>query len=165
MEAALVAYDALREFIRKINNFASIEIIGGNHDRISSHWAEDAYLVEGLLSRHIDGIQSKFSPILLNSVIDDISYIVSHGDKKISKKDSSELVLKHGKQDLYNVLLHAHGHEEKILKSTRKLRVHQIPPVCTPNQFAVENGYDGSSGFVLIEANRFGTVDIQTKGL
>jgi len=170
MEAALVAYDILREFILKLKNFASIEIIGGNHDRISSHWAEDkqgqvAYLVEGLLSRHIDNIDSQFSPILINSVHDDISYIVSHGDKKISKKDSSELVLKHGKQDLYNVLLHAHGHEEKVMKNTRKLRVHQIPPVCTPNQYAVESGYDGASGFVLVESNKFGRVDIVTKGL
>lgn len=170
MEAALVAYDIIREFLMKLENFASIKIIGGNHDRISSHWADDkqgqvAYLVNGLLQRHFNNIDTEFSPILLNSVHDDISYILTHGDKRITKSDSSELVLKYGHQDLYNVLLHAHGHEEEVSKSTRKLRVHQIPPICTPNKYAVESGYDGASGFVLVESNPFGTVDIITKGL
>lgn len=170
MEAALCAFDIVKEFLLKLENFESIDIIGGNHDRISKHWGEDkqgqvAYLVEGLLDRFIDYISSDFSPILMSKVHDKLCYIISHGDKRISKTDASELVLKYGEQDLYNVLLYAHGHEEKTIKSTNKLRVQQIPPICTPNKFAVEQGYDGASGFVVLESNDFGGVDIVTKGL
>lgn len=170
MEVALVVFDILKEFILKLDHFESIDIIGGNHDRISSHWAEDkqgqvAYLIEGMLQRWIDGIASEFSPILLSKQHDGINYIITHGDKKITKKNASELVLKYGVQGIYNVLFHAHAHEEKVVKNTRELRVHQIPPICVPNKYAVENGYDGASGFVLAEANKFGRVDIATKGL
>lgn len=170
MEVAIVAYDLIYEFICKLKHFRSLDMIGGNHDRITDAYGGDkqgqvAYLVHEMLQRKIENLKSRFSPILLSSVHNDISYILTHGDKRISKSDSSELILKYGKQEMYNVLLHAHGHEEQVTKNTRKLRVHQIPPICTPNQYAIENGYNGASGFVIIEPNKFNRVDIMTKGL
>lgn len=170
MEVAVIAYDLIYEFLSKLKYFRTLDMIGGNHDRITQSFGGDkqgqvAYLVHEMLKRKIDDLSSRFSPILLNAVHDDVSYILSHGDKRISKSDASELILKYGKQEMYNVLLHAHGHEEQVTKNTRNLRVHQIPPVCPPNQYAVENGYNGASGFVIIEPNKFGRVDIMTKGL
>lgn len=170
MEVSIVAYDLIYEFICGLKYFRSLDMIGGNHDRITDSYGGDkqgqvSYLVHSMLKRKIENIESRFSPILLSAIHDGVSYILTHGDKRLSKSNSSDLILKYGKQELYNVLIHAHGHEEQVTKNTRNLRVHQIPPICTPNEYAIENGFNGASGFVIIEPNKFRRVDITTKGL
>lgn len=170
MEVSLMAFDIIREFILKLHNLVDIEIIGGNHDRISKNYGEDkegqvAYLIAGLLQRFFNGLHVEFNPLLLSSVHDNICYIITHGDKNITKKKPTDIILEYGKQDMYNVLLSAHKHEEEVKGVTTKFRSHRIPPICGPNEYSIQIGYRGNPGFVIVDANDFGSVDVKSIGL
>ncbi|HSH25137.1 MAG TPA: hypothetical protein VLA13_06330, partial [Massilibacterium sp.] len=151
-------------------HFVDVEIVGGNHDRISSSNQDDkegqvAYLISGMLERLGKGIDTNFDPLLLTSNHDGIQYICTHGDKRISKKDANQMVLEYGDQSCFNVMLTAHRHDEKIIENTIKFKSIQIPAVCSPNNYAVRNGWTSSSGFVILEKTPFKNVTVHSHGL
>lgn len=170
MEVALIVFDLLHSFIQKLDKFVDLEIIGGNHDRISSSNQDDkrgqvAYLVNGMLKRIGNGIDTKFHHRLLSSNHDGVQYIITHGDKKVAKKDANQMVLEFGDQDSFNVMLTAHKHDERIIENTVKFKSLQIPAIVPPNEYALDNGWTSSNGFVVLTANEAGNVDVHTHGL
>ena len=161
--------DILRKLLDNTPNIVDVDIISGNHDRISASNEDDtegqvAYGVAELLKRSCD-LPIRFDPLVLSAEHDGVNYIQLHGHLPIAKKNPAELVLDYGNQNMYNVVLTAHKHTEQVKKSTSRLRVHQVPSFVPANQYAEQLGAHSSTGFVLMESNEIGTVDVQTIGL
>lgn len=166
MEVALTVYDLMEEFLYKLLDVRSVNIIGGNHDRITASNEEDkqgqvAYLIAEMLKRFTN-MNISFDPRILSKRIDNVQYILTHGDKKISKKQPSDMILEYGDQELFNVMLNAHGHEELIHKNSARFQARQIPPIVVGGQYSKDLGVSANSGFTLIERSPRNGVIIQT---
>jgi hypothetical protein len=161
--------DMLTKLINDTPNIVSVELISGNHDRISSANDDDtegqvAYGVAELLSRSTN-VPIKFDPLVLSSSHDNVNYILLHGHLPIAKKNPAEIILDYGDQNMYNVLITAHKHSEAIFKSTTKIKHHQVPSLVPANNFAESLGAHSPTGIVLFQANDYGSVDTQSKAL
>ena len=95
-EVIKVAVNILdKHFLRKINNLGAVKIVGGNHDRFSENKDVDneggvASLVAwglGLL-----GYSVEFDSLILNHIVDGVSYVLLHGDKGLSKRKAKEII-------------------------------------------------------------------------
>lgn len=166
MEAALTAYDTIWEFIQQINDVLDVDIVGGNHDRISSSNEDDksgqvAYLISELLRRFTD-LPVRYEARIMTCEHDGVCFVLTHGDKRITKAQPSQLILEYGNQNMFNVMLNAHGHEELIHKNSVKFQARQVPPIFVPNKYALDNGWTSHSGFTVIESSERGGVNIQT---
>lgn len=169
MEVALTVYDLTSEFLQKLNDVRSVSIIGGNHDRITASNEEDkqgqvAYLIAEML-RRFTNMDVSFDPRILSKRIDNVQYILTHGDKKISKKQPADMILEYGDQELFNVMLNAHGHEELIHKNSVKFQARQIPPIVVGGEYSRDLGVSANSGFTLIERSDRAGVNVQTISL
>lgn len=165
MKVMFTVADMIIKLCNETPNIESLSIISGNHDRISSANDDDtegqvAYGVAELLKR--SGIDVTFDPLVLSEDHGGINYILLHGHLPISKKSADKIVLDYGKQDMYNVILKAHKHNQKILQSTTKLTVHQVPSLVPANEFAERLGEHAPTGIMLYEANDVGSVDFKT---
>jgi len=165
MKVMFTVADLLIWFINRTDCIIDVEIISGNHDRISSandddHEGQVAYGVAELLRR--SGLKVKFDPLVISSEHDGVNYIILHGHLPISKKNPAELVLDYGVQDMFNVIIQAHKHNQQIPKSTTKMMVHQIPSLVPANEFAERLGAHAPTGVVLYEANGLGSVDFKS---
>lgn len=166
MRVMFTVADMLIRLINETPNIESVDIISGNHDRISSANDEDtegqvAYAVAELIKR--SGFENiNYDPLLLSSNIDGVQYILTHGHLPISKKNPSQLVLDYGCQNSYNVLAKAHRHTEAVEESTTKLRVQQCPSFVPANNFAERLGEHSPTGFLLMEANELGSVNVNS---
>lgn len=170
MKVMFVVADMIGKMLREAPNIVSVDLISGNHDRISASNEDDvegqvAYGVAELLRRQTEGIKIDYDPLILSHLHEDVNYILLHGHLPIAKKNPAEIVLDYGKQDYYNVILTAHYHSELIKKNTTKLRVHQVPSLVPANQFAQNLGAHAPTGFLLFETNQFGNVDTQSKSV
>ena len=169
MKVMFTVADMLIKLINETPNIVTVDLISGNHDRISSSNEDDtegqvAYGVAELIRR--SGFKEiAFDPLVLSNAHSNVNYILLHGHLPIAKKNPAELVLDYGDQNMYNVVLTAHKHTEQVKKSTSKLRVHQIPSFVPANNYAQKLGAHSSTGYVLLESNNIGTVDVQTIGL
>jgi len=169
MEVALEAYDITKTFLGQLDQVQSVDFVGGNHDRVTASRDDDkggqvVYMIAELLKRTTD-IPTRFDEKILTSSHDGVSYIITHGDKRISKMLPSRLILEYGNQEEFNVLLNAHGHEEKIHENSIKFQARQVPPICVPNQYALDNGWSSQSGFTLIMKGDRGGVNVSTISL
>lgn len=170
MEVALTVYDILLDFLQKTPYIVGVDIISGNHDRITSSNEDDsqgqvAYMVASLLKKHYKGITVNYDPLVLVNEYDGVCYIDMHGDKPISRKSGAQLAFDYGKQGVYNVIFMAHKHTEEVIEASSKHRVQRVPPMIPGDDYAQRLGEHSASGFLIAEANSVGTVDIQIKGL
>jgi len=144
----------------------SVQLIAGNHDRISSSNQDDtkgqvAYAVYRLIQRSgFDAVE--FDPLILSAKHDGVNYVLTHGHLGISKKNASEVVLDYGDQNCYNVILKGHNHNESVTKSTTKMKVHQCPSFVPANDYAEALGAHSTTGFLLYEANDYKSADCQS---
>lgn len=161
----IVAYEIIHKFVLSLKNVKKLYMISGNHDRLTPDKAMDkdggaAQLVAYMLGKTIE---IEWHPIIMNTTIDDISYILTHGDHNLSKGDLGKIFFEYGKQDMYNVMLSGHWHIRKsskifqekntIMVDTRKYRAITVPPLTTGNRWTEEMGYSCTSGFTITEAN------------
>ena len=154
-KVVLKAFDLMYEFCGLVQNFSHLYMIPGNHDRISSSNDDDQVgevieLVHGMFER-VGGFDSSYHPLLLSQEIDGVNYILTHGNKKISKKEGSRLAFDYGNPELYNVVLSAHLHHRQTVEDSWKYRVEVIPSVCNPNEYAMSLGEHSRPGCYIFE--------------
>lgn len=166
MKVMFTVADLLIWLINETPQIISVDLISGNHDRISSSNDEDtegqvAYAVAELIKRSgFDNVT--FDPLIVSKEHDGVQYIMTHGHLPISKKNPAEIILDYGKQGVFNVVLKAHKHSEQVLKTTTKLRVHQCPSFVPANEYAEKLGAHSPTGFLIFEKNDLGSANVQT---
>lgn len=154
-EVALKAYDILDEFFDKLNHFQQCFFLGGNHDRITNS-AEDstegevAELVHGIFQR-VGKYITHFDKLILTPEVDNIKYILTHGDKRITNQETTKTIWEYGSQDKFNLVLSAHFHHRKFHEEGINYRNLTVPPIVTGNDFEERNGYTSSAGFLIVE--------------
>jgi predicted phosphodiesterase len=167
------------KLLSKINNLGFIQIVAGNHDRLTSDKAEDvdggaADLVAFALE--LMGYEVEFHPTVISSQIDGINYILLHGHKGISKKTTEQICWMYGVQGMFNVILegHLHSYVQKLSTSQRNqyktvkddstdtLRMH-CRSYFTGNGFSEDLGYTSNAGYTIIRNNGKGLPEIDNK--
>ena len=78
---------------------------------------------------------------------------MTHGHEKISNISASELVLKYGSQNHYNILLSGHLHSRFIKEDTEKFRKIICPSIFPGNNWSQGQGFSTQSGFLIISNN------------
>lgn len=151
------------EFLSKINNLASIKVVGGNHDRFHSDKnVDNEGGVAELICYGLELLEYdiEFDSMVINNVIDGVSYVLLHGDKGISKRKAKEIILDYGKQDLYNVILEAHLHSLIVKEDAHNsVRMH-VRSLFTGNAYSEELGFTSTAGFTILENYGNGVPDM-----
>lgn len=163
---ARVLHDNL---LSRITNLATVKIIAGNHDRVTSDKEEDTdggaadLIAWGL---QLMGYDVEFDPFVLTHQVDGINYIMLHGHEGISKKSTKEICWDYGVQGMFNFITEGHLHSiiEKLSVSQRKnfnvikddavdhRRMH-VASLFTGNSYSERLGYTSNSGFMITRNN------------
>lgn len=159
-KAALEAFDLLNKLFHSTSNFQKAYLVGGNHDRITSSNKDDqqgqvAELIAGMFDRTTN-IDIEFDPLFISTEIDDVRYILHHGEKGFSKRKGSEIVLDYGDSNKYNVILGFHWHRFKIEEDSLQFIKLTSPAINKGTQFSKKIGKHSPSGFTVFEANEEG---------
>ena len=158
-----------------INNLAAVNIISGNHDRMTAsnkldNTGEGGKLLWFMLTKDFPDLPIDYHNSVLAKKIDGINYLLTHGDKGYSKKDFSKFVLDYGQTGEYNLVIEGHLHTRRTLKSMsfekkvynevevvsyddsnyRKLIA---PSLFTGNWFSESLGFGGNAGMLITENN------------
>lgn len=166
MRVMFTVGDLIIKFLNNTPCVYELIILSGNHDRVSSANDEDtegqvAYAVSELIKRSgFDNV--KYDPVIISNKVDGFTEILTHGHLPLSKKKPSDLVLDYGDQNTYNILIKAHKHFESVEEVTTKVRVQQCPSFVPANNFAERLGAHAPTGFLIIESNDFGSVDVRS---
>lgn len=151
--------ELLENFICKINNVKSIVGIGGNHDRGDSdasvdYQGEIAGIIFYILKRVLPkSITVYYDNRLVSTHVDGIQYVVMHGHHGEAKRNSSEIVLNHGKQGIYNLIVTGHTHSLAV-KSDNNLHRHIVcPPLFPGNSYSEQLGFSSTQGFLVSQNN------------
>lgn len=182
MNAVILCSEILAEsFLGKINNLSWVGMVSGNHCRITSDKEGDqkgevGTMLHYLLSKSLS-VPVDYHPMILTKEVDGVYYVMTHGHLPITKRDPAKILFDYGKQGLFNVLLSGHTHSrntKKITKSTTMqwneatvvsmdevdYRVLVAPPMFTGNFFSESLGYSSSAGFLEIQSNGRGRVNV-----
>lgn len=179
--AVVLCSQILTEFLSGINNLSSVSMVSGNHDRVTSDKEGDqkgevGQILHHLLSISLD-VPVTYHPMVLNVIVDDISYVLTHGHLPFSNKEVAKILFDYGKQGMFNVLLKGHTHSRETKKTYRKknmqwndeMVVHMdevdyraitAPPMFTGNFFSEALGYSSSAGFIEIQNNGKGRINV-----
>ena len=156
----LECYKTIVEFLSKINNLSSYSQVPGNHDRSSSSNIED---VEGFIGRIVfefikqsyggaEQVVMKYNELLVSNNFGGINYLLSHGDKKLSHKKPSDLILEHSPNPReYTILIKGHYHERQVVQDHKNFRSLTVPAIMPGNHYSVSSGYSATPGFITIE--------------
>lgn len=154
-KVVVAAVELLEHFFSEINNLYSVNVIAGNHDRSTSNKGEDdrgeiAELICYVLKRVYTGcLEINFNPLVITKVVDDINYIMVHGDKNLIKKDPKDFIFEYGDKNMYNVILSGHLHERAVKKDTSKYRWIQCPSIFTGNWYSEKNNWHSYPGVTV----------------
>lgn len=161
--------------LSNINNLKEVNIVSGNHDRISASNKEDQYgegakLLAWVLQKDFPKLNINFNPLILVREIDGINHILTHGHHGISKKDLSKVVMDYGNNKIFNLWTEGHLHSRKTKKVLKtqiatydevdvvelddlKYRKITLGPMFTGNFFSESLGYAGHAGVIVTENN------------
>jgi len=182
MNAVILCSEILVEsFLGKINNLAWVGAVSGNHCRTTSDKEGDqkgevGAMLHYLLSKTLT-VPVEYHPMILTKEVDGVYYVMTHGHLPISKRDPAKILFDYGKQGMFNVLLSGHTHSRKTTKTTRSTqmiwneatvvamdevdyRVLVAPPMFTGNFFSESLGYSSSAGFLEIQSNGRGRINV-----
>ena len=163
--AIIVAFEVIHDFLAQIENLKSVSMVSGNHDRLTASKDMDSHgdactLIAYMLNQA--GIEVTYHPLVLAKVIDNISYVATHGHHNLAKQNLAKIILNYGKQDLYNVFLSGHLHTRKskkdstpvesILLDDVQYRGIVVPSLFTGNWYSETQGFTSSAGFAFLEA-------------
>ncbi len=165
----------ISEFFSSLENLKQVNLISGNHDRITPKADVDnegaaADMLAYCLQLVFPDLKINFHPYLISDEIDGICYILTHGQFALDKKDAAKIVKEYGSHDKYTLWLSGHIHSRKTTKvlRTRHMAFDQfdavsmdeasyrkivLPPVFTGNYYSETLGYTSSGGFVISENN------------
>jgi UDP-2,3-diacylglucosamine pyrophosphatase LpxH len=154
-KVALSAYDILEEFFASIPNFQSCWFVGGNHDRITDSKQDDddaqvLEIIQGVFER-MGAYKTFFDPTIHTITIDGVCYILTHGDKKLSKMTGANFVLEHGSPGIFNCMLYAHYHHKQLIEESPKFTKRIVPPIVSQSKYEYINGWTSNPGFLILE--------------
>lgn len=178
----ILAATIIGNMLSKINNLTNVNLISGNHDRLTPQSDIDneggaAELLSHILSLKLSGVKFTYHTYLLNPVIDGMCYILTHGNFKIDKKDIGKIVTLYGDNTMYNLWLSGHVHTRQTEKTTIRrtlefstyvavssdeasYRKIVLPPVFTGNFYSETLGYTSTGGCVITENNGNGKPNV-----
>lgn len=161
--------------LSKIVNLSSVNIVSGNHDRMTAsnkvdNTGEGGKILWYMIKKDFPDIPVRYHNSVLSVEIDGINYLLTHGDKGYSKKEFSKFVLDYGKPSIYNVILEGHLHSriyEKAVKAGRTqyedieavsmddvgYRKIICPSIFTGNWFSESLGFSSAAGMIICENN------------
>jgi len=145
-----VAADILDNFLSKIDNLSYVNFIGGNHGRSSASRDEDTKAgAEDLIAYCLElmGHDIRFNPRIISEEIDGVQYILTHGDKRISKLAGAELVLQYGDPKKFNLIQSGHLHTEKFEEESDIFRKYKVSPIIKENEYSKDGGWTSRSGY------------------
>jgi predicted phosphodiesterase len=154
---ALTAYDILEDFFSSIDQLDKVIFVGGNHDRITDSKDDDdggqvLEIVHGIFARK-GRFWTVFDPTMQSVKIDGVNYILTHGDKKISKLPGSELVLRYGDSKTFNCILSGHLHTRQIVEEGTSFTKRIVPPIASSSEYEYHSGWTSNPGFLIIESH------------
>lgn len=177
-----LASEVISKFLSGINNLKCVNLISGNHDRITANYKLDregsgAEILAMLLDHILSGVEIDYHPYLISKDIDGIRYLLTHGHFGIDKKDSAKIVKLYGSGDLYTLWLSGHLHtrqsERVLIKKSIKTETYYavsmdeadyrkliLPSLFTGNFFSETLGYSTCGGFVITENNGNGKPNV-----
>lgn len=176
-EAVKLATTVLhKDLLNNIEKLASVKIISGNHDRVTSNKAEDTDGdVANLVSWGLEliGYNVEYNPFILTHLVDGINYILLHGHDSISKKTTKDICWDYGKQGFFNFITEGHLHSiiEKLSVAQRRNystvkddsvdhRRMNCPSLFRGNSYSERLGYTSNSGFIISENNGKGVPNV-----
>ena len=182
MNAVILCAEVLVEsFLGRINNLAWVGMVSGNHERVTSDKEMDqkgevGTMLHYLLKKSLP-VEVDYHPMILTKEVDGVYYVMTHGNLPISKRDPAKILFDYGKQGMFNVLLSGHIHARVTKKTTRSTqmiwneatvvamdevdyRVLVAPPMFTGNFFSESLGYSSSAGFLEIQSNGRGRINV-----
>lgn len=173
--AMIVAHIVLTDFIKSIKNITSLNIITGNHDRLSpkstsENTGEAGKMVAYLLRITFPNIAIDCNDLIISKNIDGINYILTHGDKRISQRDITKTILDYSDSTAYNLHCQGHLHElrdKRYYKQTTQrfldytfvsvdemnYRSITVPSIFTGNYYSESNGWGANAGFIISTNN------------
>jgi hypothetical protein len=183
VEAVKLVHQLFTEFfLDRINNLARVNMVGGNHDRVTSNNKEDtkggvADLVAAML--RLSGYDVTFSPLVVPVEIDGIMYIMLHGDKGVSKRSTSDIICSYGQlkkpviedgkiveKKMFNFVLEGHLHSriqrmsagaidkfKIVTDDSIDMRRQVLPSIFTGNSYSEDNNWFSNSGIVITHNN------------
>jgi len=177
--AVVGVYLLLKKYlISKIKNLSEINVVSGNHDRISINYAVDtkgavANLVSFMLMENTN-IKINFDDFLLEQKVDGIHFLMTHGHHKAAK-DDVKMIADYGDSRYYRILLKGHLHTRKkstttriVYKKTEIVGIDELnyrsitcPSIFTGNRYSGTAGYLTSGGYMIIQPTKEGkNVDV-----
>lgn len=161
----------------KINNLVQVNMISGNHDRMTAtnkldNTGEGAKILWHMLRKDFPLLEINYSNSVLTKEIDGINYILTHGDKSLSKKEISKVVFDYGDPNLFNLLLEGHLHTRKTVKAlTQKAKFYEevevvsldemnyrkinVASLFTGNFYSESLGFAGNAGMTISFNNQY----------
>ena len=178
----IMAAKILTDFFSNIDNLVEINMISGNHDRVTIQKTVDnegaaAELLSYMLDRNLDGVDVNYHGYCLTKEIDGVGYILTHGHFAMNKKPTANVIQKYGIPNLYNLWLQGHLHTRKTERTWTKTPVHYesmlvvgldednyrkitVPSVFTGNFYSETLGYTTAGGFLVMENNGSGKPNV-----
>lgn len=167
-----------KELAGRIHNLSAINIVPGNHDRVTNKSDQDAQgeaalLIADFLQLMLD-VPIAYDWALLNPTIDGVKYIFTHGHLGLSKRDEYATILEHGDQSLYNVMAQGHKHTREVTKGYKyakniaektvslegsNFRRVVVPPLVTGGSYGYSLGVYGTAGMTIFQNNGLGGVN------
>lgn len=176
MRVVVMAYEILRDFLQSIHNLKSVNIVAGNHDRVSANNKEDtngeaAYMISYLLKKTFEGLEVNYDPLIVKKEVDGILYLLTHMHYKVASADYGKFMFKYGDQSIFNVVMGGHLHTrkkkvgttDKILADEDKYRIIHLPPIFTGNPYSLRNGWTSKAGYNLFSNNGAGYPDMEDR--
>lgn len=169
-------------FLSKINNLVEINMVSGNHDRMTiskkvDNTGEGAKILWYMLKKDYPDLQINYSDSVLVREIDGINYILTHGDKGLNKKEMSKVVFDYGNNKLYNILMEGHWHTRRVVKGMTAKPVYyeeaevvsldeanyrriSVSALFTGNYYSESLGFAGTAGMTLTYNNGKGRPEV-----
>lgn len=155
------AIEMFEVIIAKVANVKRVIGIGGNHDRATNSNKEDVesqlatlifYMLDRLYGNKIEFI---YDPFCVEVDIDNIHYILQHGNTGSSKK-SEGLINDYGNIGMFNMILTADRHTRGVLMDGWNRRHLQVPPMFIGNLYSTHLGFSSVSGCLKMNNNGTG---------
>jgi hypothetical protein len=153
-----VAYEVLVEFINSLNNFGTMYVVSGNHDRSTSDNKEDvtgeiAKIITYFLTKTVGQDRCVDCGYISSFKMGNINIIPTHGDLWLSRQNAATMAWKYGIQGMFNLILEGHLHSRIIKKNDDGLDFRKIicPSVFSGNMYSDQGGWDSTGGYLIIE--------------
>jgi hypothetical protein len=118
-EAIIQPYKLLVEFLGAIKGLQTVNIVGGNHDRMSSshdeeNTGEGAKLIAFMLKETLNTVNVNFNSYrTIDDTDPNITVILLHGDKPVDRESGQSIAWTHGNPKKFNYIMTAHMHSRK----------------------------------------------------